>query len=221
MTAVFGETRSLKPTQKTPATRRSRPLTANRTGRSATWFRPGFSSIPELNPAPRSRTNHHQNLTNQSSPGKDFWTRTVCIASNQQNFEDGTAGSFFTLGSFCHGAINQERRKMLSSFIEVSVCFFQPVRIVTFEGRFHFIDQCMNLPLIRWFDLIANKCQRAADRGQQFVALQNCFGPETFGHVFKGVIQRLRDHFFHSLVGYVNGTAQFNHIFPSRSSITC
>ena len=68
-----------------------------------------------------------------------------------------TSGSPFAFGSFCHGAINQQSRQMLGTFIEFSIRFFQARKFAAFERGFNFIDQHMNLSPIVWFDLIADQ----------------------------------------------------------------
>ena len=109
---------------------------------------------------------------------------------------------------------------MLGTLVQFRICFFQAVRIVALERSFNFMDQRIDLRPVIYFDLIADQRQSAADRRQQFVALEDRFSPETFSHVLKSMIQRLRDHFFHGLVRYVHGTAEFDDSLSPCSRIT-
>ena len=92
---------------------------------------------------------------------------------------------------------------MLGTFVKSCICFFQAVGIMTLQRSFNFKDQRINLAPVVRFDLIPDQCQSAADRRQEFVALEDRFSPETFSHVFKGMIQGFCDHFFHRIIRYV------------------
>ena len=118
MTAVFGETRSSKPTQKNGYTQIK---AFNGKSRWAISDMVPSRIFFDTRTEPGKNYEHHHNVGDQmfrQAPGKA---------------SPAPCGVTFCAGGFCHGAINQERRKLLGTFVEIRICFFQPVRIVTFE----------------------------------------------------------------------------------------
>src|SRR6516162_11531909 len=101
---------------------------ANRTGQSATWSLPVFPLTHDPLLAPQSRAvSEPASLTNPSR----FVSDTGC-------------GSLFAPRRFGHRAVYQKRGQMLGSFVELRICFFKAMRIVTFQRRFDFKNQTLN-----------------------------------------------------------------------------